>query len=504
MDGPRSSNQDPQIRFIVACPRSGSTLLMRIFAESPVCAVTSRLILMGKAGSRELFSPDYSILEDSSHHSVFVSGMNLGKRFLICKEELGNNSQKGECLYDVCPSPSAYAKVRPIFLIRDPIRVFDSWKNVGWTDAQSLIDCYTNMFGMLHRAPAHAVSCLLYERLIQEPETEVKRICARWGVPFSETMLNFEHSFGSSFIFSTDREKTIYCHDKPLGLFTTVEASSSVEPDVPYHGLLSNTEKDYIEEHVGLLYLRCWQDDVLRLRDLLAEKSWIGFDLDDTLHEFRRSSGTATDKVLEKISERYGTSILALKGEYSRVLKAKTANAFSDGKTSFDYRRERFASVLAHFFLPQDDQFMAELLESYEATLMTSLELKCGALDLLSMVKDMGKKIVVITEGPQDAQERTVQRLGIAGHIDFLATTNYFGVDKIGGLFPRVLEHLGVPPGDMAYIGDNEQRDMKPALAEGIFSIHLAEMKHVSLNTMPPQINTLRKLQYIFSRDRRS
>ena len=50
-----------------------------------------------------------------------------------------------------------------------------------------------------------------------------------------------------------------------------------------------------------------------------------------------------------------------------------------------------------------------------EFTLMNLLELKCGALDLLSMIKDMGKKIVVITEGPQDAQERTVQGLGIEG-----------------------------------------------------------------------------------------
>jgi putative hydrolase of the HAD superfamily len=187
--------------------------------------------------------------------------------------------------------------------------------------------------------------------------------------------------------------------------------------------------------------------------------------------------------------------------EYCRVLKEKTANAFSDGKTSFDYRRERFASVLAHFSLPQDDQFMAELLRSYEATLMASLELKCGALGLLLAVKNMGKKVVIVTEGPQDAQERTVQELGIGGYIDFLATTSHFRVTKTSGLFPKVLEYLGISPGDMAYIGDNEQRDMKPAMAEGIFSIHLAETKHVSLNTLTPQINTLRKLQYILSNE---
>lgn len=63
-------------------------------------------------------------------------------------------------------------------------------------------------------------------------------------------MLDFEKPFGSSFIFSSDREKSIYLEEKPLGLFTTVEASysSSIEKDVPYHGLLSNTEKNNIEE----------------------------------------------------------------------------------------------------------------------------------------------------------------------------------------------------------------------------------------------------------------
>ena len=287
-----------------------------------------------------------------------------------------------------------------------------------------------------------------------------------------------------------------------LGNFRTMETSPTVEPDVPYYNLLSNAGKDNTEEHAGFLDARCRVDDILRLRAILTERTWIGFDLDDTLHEFRRSSGLATDRVLAEISKRYGTPILALKVEYSMVLKTKTANAFSDGKTSFDYRRERFASVLTHFSLPQDDQFMYELLELYEISLMASLELKCGALDMLSLIKDMGKKIVVITEGPQDAQERAVRGLGIDGLIDFLATTSHFRVAKTDGLFPRGLEHLCITPGDIVYIGDNEERDMKTALAEGIFSIHLAEMKHVSFNAIPPKINTLRKLQYILSNDR--
>jgi len=79
-----------------------------------------------------------------------------------------------------------------------------------------------------------------------------------------------------------------------------MEASSSAEMDMLYYALLSNTEKDNIDEHLGRVYIHHWQDDVLRLRAILAEKTWIAFDLDDTLHEFRRSSGAATTKVLEQ------------------------------------------------------------------------------------------------------------------------------------------------------------------------------------------------------------
>ena len=365
----------------------------------------------------------------------------------------------------------------------------------------SLIDCYTSLVQILHQLPSHVVSLLFFELPVREPQIDTECICARWGVPFSETLFYFKQSVGSSSIYLNECERNNNSEEKLLGLFTNVDASSCIETDIRYHDLLSNTEKDSIEEHSGRRYIRYWQNDILRLRAILAEKTWVGFDLDDTLHEFRRSSGTATDKVLEEISKRYATSMPALKEEYSRVLKANTADTFSDGKTSLVYRRKRFASVLRHFSLPQDERFMAEPLESYEATLMASLELKCGALSLLSVLRNMKKKIVVVTEGPQDAQERTIQGLGIGGYIDFLATTNHFRVTKTSGLFPRVLDHLGFSPGDMVYIGDNEERDMKPAMAEGIFSLHLAETKHTSLNTFPPQINTLRELQYILSND---
>jgi hypothetical protein len=111
---------------------------MKIFAESPVCAVARRLILVGNPGKRGGSTPDYSIL---SRHTAFISAMISGKRCLISKEEVGISSKKVEFPYDVCPTSSTYDMVRPVFLIRDPIQLFDSWKHSGRADEQRLIEC---------------------------------------------------------------------------------------------------------------------------------------------------------------------------------------------------------------------------------------------------------------------------------------------------------------------------------------------------------------------------
>ncbi|XMA14392.1 hypothetical protein WAI453_007183 [Rhynchosporium graminicola] len=67
--------------------------------------------------------------------------------------------------------------------------------------------------------------------------------------------------------------------------------------------LTRNAEKERTEQHMESLSGEYCKEDVIRPRNILADKSWIGFDLDDTLHEFRRSSGIAIDSGLQKISD---------------------------------------------------------------------------------------------------------------------------------------------------------------------------------------------------------
>ena len=473
------SRQPPQVCILVSYPYSGVAPLMRLFTEHPDCHVTNSLALADITGL------DRSIGNSVTSHRVFSDCLASHGRWLISDVEVGDGEEWSHQAH------LENATTRPVLAVRDPIRVLKHWKENARGNAYQLIGLFKNMFQMLEQVPAEANTIILYEKLISCPRREVGRICARWGLPLPDRILG-----DVADAWSDDCKGRLRRQWHLSSLFQSEDAPP---PSAPCHSPLSNSEKDMIEEHLGRLYLRCWQDDAQELQKILLEKTWIGFDLDDTLHEFRRASSAATSKVLAEISAKHGVPIEALSKEYSKVLRAKTANAFSDGKTSFDYRRERFRSTLDGFALPYDEPFMTELLECYETTLVASLELKCGAVGLLSTIKNMGKKIVVITEGPQDSQERTIDALGIGGYVDFVATTNRFRVAKTDGLFGKVLAHLGISSSDVAYVGDSEQRDMVPAMAAGIFSIHLAEEKDVLLIASPPRINTLRKLQYIIS-----
>ncbi len=489
--------EPPGIRFIVACPRSGSTLLMRVFSEASSCATTSRLVLMGNMGDHGIcsnFQPDHTILQNPQEHPVYKSAQALGKHFLVSKEEFGNDRRKGECDYDVFPDTSKYTMVKPAFLLRDPIRTFDSWKSVGWLDVESLICCYKKLFLMLDASDTSY--CLLYERLVHNPEIEIDSLCKWWGIPFEANMLTFTRPFGS-FFFNNDRERRIYCEENPRGLFTNVRAHQNITPDIPSHNLLTNTEMEYIENQIGKLYLKCWGAKMEELRKALEEKTWFAFDLDDTLHDYRGASRRAAETVFQLIRIGYRTDVDALRAAYGRILKQTTTGAFTDGKTSYEYRHERITALLNEFSIPIAPGLVEDLVILYKSELGKYLELKPGARSLLTALKAMGKKIVIITEGPQDGQEWTLKELKIEDKVDYLATTNFFRTSKVDGLFGKVLEHLNIDAASMVYVGDSKDRDMVPAMKEGIFSILYAEHEWLSLDKTPVRINTLKKLETI-------
>jgi putative hydrolase of the HAD superfamily len=164
---------------------------------------------------------------------------------------------------------------------------------------------------------------------------------------------------------------------------------------------------------------------------------------------------------LSAVSRNHNIPIDVLEKEYSKINSIKTASAFTDGKISDDYRKERFPAVLATFHIKPTPEYLNELAATYISSLQQELQLKPEATNLLSYLISIGKRILIISEGPQDAQEWTIETLELEHH--FLATTNFFGVSNVNGLFERVLNHLQIDASDLVFIRDNVERDVEPA-----------------------------------------
>lgn len=119
----------------------------------------------------------------------------------------------------------------------------------------------------------------------------------------------------------------------------------------------------------------------------LYSKTWFGFDLDDTLHEFRIASSQASLSVFKAISDQYGANLEELSTKSQVILRKWTAHAFTDGRTSTEYRRERFTRLhQAHGI--DGSESADHLLEIYRTSLQSDLTLKATrALQLLQTLQ---------------------------------------------------------------------------------------------------------------------
>ena len=59
-------------------------------------------------------------------------------------------------------------------------------------------------------------------------------------------------------------------------------------------------------------------------------------------------------------------------------------------------------------------------------------------------------------------------------HVDFVASSERWGIEKPDPrFFERLLEEIGRPAAEVAYVGDRVDNDIEPALAAGMVAVHV-------------------------------
>ena len=197
-----------------------------------------------------------------------------------------------------------------------------------------------------------------------------------------------------------------------------------------------------------------------------SERKWIWFDLDDTLHDFTSASGVATNTVLRMLSEKALILLDVVEANYKEVLRIQSQASFTDGRTSHEYRYERFMAAIKTSSLNGDilHEIVSHAVNQYEMIFMAGLKLKPHAVELLRQLVDKCYSLAILTDAPHDAQTRVIKQLGIGTYFDHIFTSGSLGVSKQGGMMQKVLQQLAVRPEFVVMVGDSLERDIIPAL----------------------------------------
>lgn len=202
---------------------------------------------------------------------------------------------------------------------------------------------------------------------------------------------------------------------------------------------------------------------------------WIGFDLDDTLHYFGRASRGAADAVFAAAERQLGIRSGDLKRAYREILRNARRGHFSRPLTAREYRAERFGELLEGFGFDPGAGRLERLLDVYDAALAEALELRPGARGALNAIGAADLSVMVVSEGPHDAQATTIDRLGIASDVDLLVTSAAEGASKSDGLFEIALARAGCEPHEVLFVGNSVERDIVPTAALGIPSVYVGK-----------------------------
>ncbi len=200
------------------------------------------------------------------------------------------------------------------------------------------------------------------------------------------------------------------------------------------------------------------------------------FDLDDTLHDDTYAYHSAAEEVAREVAAEHGVDALALKTAY-----IAQAEGFWH-RLSPDDLKVRLSSLRASMWqsaldsvgigaVPELAQRSAERYNAYRVKYFTLFP---GAVDLLRTLSGRGVKLGIVTNGLSETHREKIALLQIGEYFDAIFLSDEVGMVKPDPLlFAHACRRLGEAPAHAAMVGDRYDRDIRGALAAGLFTIWL-------------------------------
>ncbi|MEU9256250.1 HAD family hydrolase [Streptomyces sp. NPDC048270] len=196
------------------------------------------------------------------------------------------------------------------------------------------------------------------------------------------------------------------------------------------------------------------------------------WDIDDTLFDYTGADAAGLSRHLaaERIAERYGTPAQAL--ALWREITDRNWARFAAGEGTFQgQRRDRVREFLERPAMTdgEADAWFDQYVAHYKAA-WTVFPDVVPVLDALAADYRHG----VLTNSSTVNQDPKLRDLGLRDRFEVLVCAVELGISKPeAGAFLAACEALGLPPADVAYVGDQPEIDARGARDAGLLAIWL-------------------------------
>jgi HAD superfamily hydrolase (TIGR01509 family) len=111
------------------------------------------------------------------------------------------------------------------------------------------------------------------------------------------------------------------------------------------------------------------------------------------------------------------------------------------------------------------------------------------ALPCLAALRASGRLVAAVGNTPESVED------DLRPHVDFVGSSGRWQVEKPSpAFFERIVEEAGVPPDQIAYVGDRVDNDIEPALAAGMVAVHVRRGPWGYLHEPPAEAIRIRSL----------
>lgn len=218
-------------------------------------------------------------------------------------------------------------------------------------------------------------------------------------------------------------------------------------------------------------------------------------DLDDTLFDHQTSARRGVARLVCELGARPGPEIIKAWESTAEELMARRHAGEIDRA---GYRRGRVTHLLrdlgrgaeaAGLSDADRDRLYGRYVELYEEEWVGFAD----AVPTLKALRERELPVAVLTNGPEERQQRKVRAIGIAPWVVGVWTSGRLAARKPETTtYLRVCEALGTDPRAVLHVGDNIEHDLDGALAAGLRALHLDRRRELA--SSPQRITGLAEI----------